>query len=246
MAAAAAIVGVVWRESRYVEIDECGEPLVPIPLDRYAVVEPHPYAAAGAPYGSRSPYYLRSDVLRRLDAAQDQLHRAASLSILVYDAYRPVAVQEFMVRHTLAQVAAERGHHVEALSAERRRELLELVHRFWAVPSEDPRTPPPHSTGAAMDITLVGPDGEAMPMGGRIDELSDRSWPDHYARDSSEAGNRFHHNRQLLADAMTAQGFEQHPNEWWHFSYGDQLWAWLREQRTGQQHRAAYGGVAVG
>ncbi|MDG2329833.1 MAG: M15 family metallopeptidase, partial [Synechococcus sp. cluster2_bin.44] len=21
-------------------------------------------------------------------------------------------------------------------------------------------------------------------------------------------------------------GFIQHPNEWWHYSYGDQLWAW--------------------
>ena len=25
---------------------------------------------------------------------------------------------------------------------------------------------------------------------------------------------------------MTKFGFAQHPNEWWHFSYGDQLWAW--------------------
>ncbi|MFM7652374.1 MAG: D-alanyl-D-alanine dipeptidase, partial [Vulcanococcus sp.] len=31
-------------------------------------------------------------------------------------------------------------------------------------------------------------------------------------------------------------GFEQHPNEWWHFSYGDQLWAW----RAGQDV-ACYG-----
>jgi D-alanyl-D-alanine dipeptidase len=25
---------------------------------------------------------------------------------------------------------------------------------------------------------------------------------------------------------MASAGFVQHPNEWWHFSWGDQLWAW--------------------
>jgi D-alanyl-D-alanine dipeptidase len=35
---------------------------------------------------------------------------------------------------------------------------------------------------------------------------------------------------------MLEVGFAQHPNEWWHFSQGDQLWAW----RTGH-HQAIYG-----
>ena len=35
---------------------------------------------------------------------------------------------------------------------------------------------------------------------------------------------------------METAGFAQHPNEWWHFSLGDQLWAW----RTGGQ-TARYG-----
>ena len=25
---------------------------------------------------------------------------------------------------------------------------------------------------------------------------------------------------------MRSAGFVRHPNEWWHFSHGDQLWAW--------------------
>ena len=33
---------------------------------------------------------------------------------------------------------------------------------------------------------------------------------------------------RLLADVMEASGFAQHPNEWWHYSFGDQLWAWRR------------------
>jgi len=26
---------------------------------------------------------------------------------------------------------------------------------------------------------------------------------------------------------MASAGFARHPNEWWHFSVGDQLWAWI-------------------
>ncbi|MEL7144577.1 MAG: M15 family metallopeptidase, partial [Cyanobacteria bacterium J06573_11] len=41
----------------------------------------------------------------------------------------------------------------------------------------------------------------------------------------SDAQNA-HHHRSLLAEVMVGVGFRQHPNEWWHFSAGDQLWAW--------------------
>ncbi|MEO1402022.1 MAG: D-alanyl-D-alanine dipeptidase, partial [Cyanobacteria bacterium J06635_1] len=36
-------------------------------------------------------------------------------------------------------------------------------------------------------------------------------------------------------------GFGQHPNEWWHFSYGDQLWAWLL--RKSHPQAARYGAI---
>jgi D-alanyl-D-alanine dipeptidase len=38
---------------------------------------------------------------------------------------------------------------------------------------------------------------------------------------------------------MTAAGFDRHGNEWWHFSLGDQMWAWARGEAE-----AIYGGVA--
>ncbi|MCZ0900835.1 D-alanyl-D-alanine dipeptidase, partial [Microcoleus sp. HI-ES] len=37
-------------------------------------------------------------------------------------------------------------------------------------------------------------------------------------------------------------GFQQHPNEWWHFCLGDQMWAWLTNQNnSGSQLIARYG-----
>ena len=29
---------------------------------------------------------------------------------------------------------------------------------------------------------------------------------------------------------MRNSGFQRHPGEWWHFSLGDQMWAWLSNQ----------------
>jgi D-alanyl-D-alanine dipeptidase len=70
------------------------------------------------------------------------------------------------------------------------------------------------------------------------------SEPDHFAvvaREASDPELRsrvtlFQQRRDLLASVMLEAGFAQHPNEWWHFSHGDQLWTW----RTGD-HQAIYG-----
>jgi D-alanyl-D-alanine dipeptidase len=39
---------------------------------------------------------------------------------------------------------------------------------------------------------------------------------------------------------MATAGFKRHLNEWWHFSYGDQIWAWLMTQE-GERTVAKYG-----
>jgi D-alanyl-D-alanine dipeptidase len=31
---------------------------------------------------------------------------------------------------------------------------------------------------------------------------------------------------------MNHAGFRRHPGEWWHFSLGDQMWAWLSTQEN--------------
>jgi zinc D-Ala-D-Ala dipeptidase len=221
-----------------VPIDECGESLVPIPLDQFAAEQPHPYVKVGAPYGERSPYYLRQGVLARLQTAQDFLQiEYSGWQIQIFDAYRPIAVQQFMVDYTLATTVAARGLELTGLTAEQRQAILEEVYEFWAVPNPDPATPPPHSTGAAIDVTLVDAQGEAIDMGSPIDEMSPRSYPDYFA----DIDPTFHQHRHILKRAMTQAGFQQHPREWWHYSYGDQLWAWLLREAGMAQPSAHYG-----
>jgi D-alanyl-D-alanine dipeptidase len=81
-------------------------------------------------------------------------------------------------------------------------------------------------------------DGQPVPMGSEIDAIGAVSEPDHFQRRAGalptgperDACLRWHGHRTALAVCMAAAGFARHPNEWWHFSHGDQLWAWLQQR----------------
>ncbi|MDH6057465.1 M15 family metallopeptidase [Umezakia ovalisporum] len=214
-----------------IPIVECGEPLVAIPLQLLAVESPHPYEKLGAPYGKHSPYYLRASVVRNLIQAQNYLQKIyPGWYIQIFDAYRPVAVQQFMVDYSFAQGLQQQGLTEAELSPQQRQEIWKSVYEIWAVPSLDEQTPPPHSTGAAVDVTLVDNAGKIVDMGSLIDELSERSHPNYYACGDQSEAKQYHAHRQLLYDVMLKAGFQRNPREWWHFSFGDQMWAWLYNQ----------------
>jgi D-alanyl-D-alanine dipeptidase len=219
-----------------IPIRDSGEPLDELP-DALLRLEPHPYVAVGAPYGSgASPFRLRRGVIERLLQAQEALRRHhPDWRLGIFDAWRPLAVQRFMVDHAIAEECGRRqldprqaGAALEAVRQE--------VGRFWAPPSNDPATPPPHSTGGAVDLTLLDEVGQPLAMGSPIDAIGAVSEPEHFrwlAATLADGEERrqvmlWDSHRQLLAEVMTAAGFVRHPNEWWHFSWGDQLWAWAR------------------
>ena len=210
-----------------IPIAECGEPMQELP-PALLRMEPHPYMALGAAYGaSGTPFQLRLGVVQRLlDAQQQLIEHDPSLRLSIFDAWRPIAVQAFMVDHSIAELCRERG--VEVRSGDAFDQVVADVGRFWAAPSRDPMTPPPHSTGAAVDLTLSSCDGTPLAMGGEIDAIGAVSEPQHYAGREDSDARRWHQRRQLLAEVMGSAGFAQHPNEWWHYSFGDQLWAWRR------------------
>ena len=216
-----------------IPIIECGEKLVKIP-DTFAFTSPHLYMSLGAPYAELSPFYVRAGVLERLEVASSYLKKEQpNWRIKIFDAYRPVAVQEFMVNYTKHQLAKAQG--IDLSNLDQEQELMKQVYKFWAVPSLDPAMPPPHSTGAAIDITLVNQDDCEINMGGEIDEISDRSIPDYYKNATDSESLNFHHHRQLLKTSMIEAGFRQHPHEWWHFSFRDQMWCWLENSDNAPQ-----------
>lgn len=221
-----------------IPIADCGEPLVAI-ADHFIKIDPHPYISLGAPYGDRSPFFVRLGILERLQRSQAYLQTIRpNWHIAIFDAYRPISVQQFMVDYSFAQLAKNKGLEVLNLTEDQKNSLMAEVMKFWAIPSHDRKMPPPHSTGAAIDVTLFDADLLEINMGSPIDEISDRSLPNYFANSNDVQEIGFHSDRQLLNQVMTHSGFQRHPNEWWHFSYGDQLWAWISKKKI-----AIYGGV---
>ncbi|MFH7030376.1 MAG: M15 family metallopeptidase [Heteroscytonema crispum UTEX LB 1556] len=231
------------RPYHQVQIIESGEPLVEIPLELFAVESPHPYEKLGAPYGEHSPYYLRQSVIDGLITAQNYLQLIyPEWRIQIFDAYRPIAVQKFMVDYSFGEAVRERGLIEAELSDTQRQEVWEAVYKIWAQPSLDEKTPPPHSTGAAVDVTLVDEMGQIVDMGSPIDEMSERSLPNYYANITQTEAQQYHAHRLLLCNVMEKAGFQRNPREWWHFSLGDQMWAWLNNQaNSGNSFTARYG-----
>ena len=229
------------RPWRAIAITDRGEPLVPLPKD-LPRLSPHPYASLGAPYPTgRGPWRLRLAVVLRLLKARSILQAAhPGWDLQIFDAWRPIAVQAFMVEHSFEAELARASPSQQADPAWRCH-VEQQVRNLWAIPSTDPRTPPPHSTGAAVDLTLVDHCGKPVPMGSAIDALGPESHPDHFHFVTEPHQATAHRNRLRLRQVMLSAGFVRHPWEWWHFSYGDQLWAW----QTGGVE-AHYGAVADG
>ena len=222
-------------------IDDCGECLLALP-NNFLKILPHPYLSLGAPYKSKnSPWFLREDVLRRLQLSQKYLGEIyPSYSLIIFDAWRPVLVQEFMIEYEVRRICNQRNIDCLSNKSEALRKIKSEVSRFWAAPSKDPMKPPPHSTGAAIDLTFIDSNGIRVNMGGQIDEIGSCSRPDFYSHKSKlqPIEKEFAFRRNLLKKVMQYSGFVQHPMEWWHYSYGDQMWAW-----TMKTSKAIYGSV---
>ena len=225
-----------FRPWNNIKINECHEPLFAIPRSIFRLT-PHPYMSLGAPYlNGTDPWVLRKSVLKRLIEAQKYLsERNPYLQLALFDAWRPISVQKFMINYTIQETCKSRGIDIHDHSAKGTiTEIIEEVGRFWAKPTSNPSTPPPHSTGAAIDLTLATMKGTPLDLGGEIDFIGAQSRPDFYEKESLSMPyskhHVFHERRSILYSVMEQAGFVQHPNEWWHFSYGDQLWSWFSKQ----------------
>ena len=205
-----------------IPIRECGQVLVTLPSDTAWNLLCRPfYAEAGIP-GATSAILVRARVAEMLFAVADSL-RPQGACLVVFDGYRPLAVQRFLHDSFRAELTAR---HPEFTEAELSREL----GRYVASPNADPACPPPHRTGGAVDVFLVSADtGKPLPMGTEPDAAVPESATRFYeAADPSLIAV----NRRLLFHAMQDSGFRNYHGEWWHFDFGNQRWANLNGAET--------------
>ena len=209
-----------------------GEPLVKIcdygveGRNHYAHPRNPPYWQAIG--GAVDALWARRGVAERLQAV-DQRLRGQGLRLHVFDAWRPRAVQAYF--HDVWLPAELRTRRPDLAGAA----LQAEVARYWAAPTIDPNAPAPHSTGAAVDLTITFVDGEPLWMGSLFDDASALAATDrfeHNGADWSFSDYEAQANRRLLYWLMIKAGFENLPDEWWHFSFGDRFWAAFSPDRA--------------
>jgi D-alanyl-D-alanine dipeptidase len=196
------------------------------------IVQDIRYAGAANFTGAQVPGYQAAECILLRQAAealklvQTDLQQRG-LSLKVYDCYRPVrAVRAFIQWVHKSSLAGEGGYWPRT----QRGDLVTLG--YIAATSI-------HSTGAAVDLTLVAlPLAQAAPSSPRgayasCNAATTAREPDNsldmgtsfdcfdkmsYTA-SDEITSQQRENRCLLVDAMSAHSFKNYYREWWHFTY---------------------------
>ena len=192
---------------RAVPIQDNGEPLVdPRTLSkRLHFAQKHP-KFADMP---RTPR-VRQGVAEKLAQAAGSL--PDGIDVVIIEGFRPLAQQRFMYEELKAEFAQKHPEWGKA--------TLHRITNTMSAPPDD-ECPPPHSTGGAVDLSLIRVSNhEWLDMTSPF-EMDETSAPGDTKGLSEEAQK----NRRLLFDTLNATGLTNYLGEWWHWSYGDSGWA---------------------
>ncbi len=192
--------GLSREEIKKIPIEENSEPLVVIPeSEKLMLLHEHKYL---------SPV-LRTSVRDLLVKAAHNLPEGYKL--LVVTAYRPISMQRELYRNRLWQMAKAYPLHMLFLYTRWRR----IVRQYTAPPGGSS-----HQCGAAVDVSILDKDGNCLDMGTSFTDFGEK-----VHTSSPLVSEEQKKNRAMLLELMTGAGFVNYPLEWWHYSYGDRMWA---------------------
>lgn len=140
---------------------------------------------------------VRAGLADRLVAAKETL--PDDFGLIVLDGWRSLGDQQRLLDHYGSR-ASERGF-VASITPEGAR--------------------PPHTTGGAVDLTLIW-QGAALGLGTDYDAFGGAA---HLGAFESGRDGVVRRLRRLLASVMGAVGMVCYGPEWWHWSFGDDVWA---------------------
>jgi zinc D-Ala-D-Ala dipeptidase len=195
-------------EFEHIEIRDDGDPLVDLRTYPFTL-DPSYFHRGLAPANGM---YLRRAVAEMLVHVQRSL---TPLSFKIWDGYRSRAVQANIYEDFLGTL---RRDHPDKGEDELRKEAEIFVTDPWTS-----RRIPPHTTGGAVDLTLVDRHGNDLDMGTSFDHFGPESAALYYEDHAGNPAVREH--RRILRDAMVGAGFRPDADEWWHFDHGNQIWA---------------------
>jgi len=193
-------------ELRRIKIRENGEPLVDF-------LELCPDLKLDRPrFTYRRETMLRQEAAIRLCRANEWLMKK-KLRMQVVEGWRAPLIQRRMYGAVWKQFKEKFPEKSDVA-------LRRLVNQFSAPMSD--RVPPPHTTGGAMDLALTTMNGHPLDMQSPFGAYDHACFP----LDAPGLSDIARKNRDLLREAMDFGGITNYPMEYWHWSYGDQGWAY--------------------
>ncbi|MBK7567178.1 MAG: M15 family metallopeptidase [Bacteroidetes bacterium] len=148
-------------------------------------------------YGELENAYLQPDVLIKLQKAYQYLiDKDSTLTFIIYDATRPVSVQQ---------------------------KMWDIVQENYPEKSKyvsNPKNGSLHNYGAAVDITVATKNGVALDMGTPYDFFGEAAEPqlENILLANGTLSELQIQNRKILREVMVKAGFVQLPSEWWHYN----------------------------
>lgn len=164
--------------------------------------------------------FVREGVGRRINIAQNLLPKG--YKIMLRCGYRPLSLQKKRYLWMYNNLKKKNPTWDEE-------ELSDETSKCVAPPD----IVPPHSTGGAIDISIIDDNGRQLDMGAQLGRFNNKTYTD-----SSKISSLAKNNRKLLIKVMTKAGFVNYPTEWWHWSFGDRYWAAVNKEKF-----SIYGGI---
>ena len=202
------------------------DPLVELKPSENIMVEPYwtiegdfegdRYTAYIAEHPEYQGVYIRPELFTRLEKAAESL--GPQYKLVARAGHRPIDVQRKLLIDCL-QDYKDDNPGVSDDDA--------LYHARTFVSDPDVSNPP-HCCGSAIDVDMYDVEiDEYVDFGSPNGADDERSFL-HYDGITTEQKEK----RMLLLTAMLGQGLASVAFEWWHFSYGDETWAWFYGQKS--------------
>ena len=193
-------------------IKENNEPLVEVvETDRIKIGE-------GFKIDYNPTYFVRKTVADKLIEVSKKLPE--NVNLILIEGYRTMESQQKLWDDHFEKIKIESPN----LSVEQIEDKVKMI-----VARPNPLAN--HHCGGAIDVTLCFDNGESLDMGTPYpSEPASFDVQNKYPMLCDEISEDQFNNRKILRDVMTSCSFVWYPGEWWHYCYGDRMWAVYTDQ----------------
>lgn len=150
---------------------------------------------------------LRSTVTNMLSSASELLPDGYRLCVLT--AYRDIGMQQ-KLWDMKSQIVKKKFWFLPQYFRDK------ITRKYCALPTGNG----PHQSGGAVDVTIMDPQGELLDMGTSFPAYGEICHTAYQNLTDSQKSNRL-----MLYETMIHAGFTNYPLEWWHYCYGERMWA---------------------